>query len=239
MMTQTSAIFVMLLLASSLPAQAAKSSQVDRDLKDYDEHVARMDVEFARVKGNSTNKDWVKSKITHMVDVDQYMRHFWDTPFNHHYSPVETEFFRKTFATRSDKIDEKNTADLKTLFKTYSWFTLSEFGARTNHDAWLLVQHADRDPLFQREILARLEKLLPSKETNLGDYAYLYDRVASSFAEPKNRKPQRYGTQGHCTGPGTWEPNPTEQPGLLDVLRSSVGLDTEAKYIASFKSICH
>ena len=108
--------------------------------------------------------------------------------------------------------------------KIYPWFTISEFGLEGNQNAWLLVQHADHDPPFQRQVLTILEPLAAKGETNPKKYAYLYDRVASSFAEPKERKLQRYGTQGMCSGPGTWEPLPVEDPDKLDERRAAIGL---------------
>ena len=72
-----------------------------------------------------------------------------------------------------------------------------------------------------------------------GQIASAIKWVASSSMDPSLREPQRYGTQGHCTGAGTWEPWPCEDPARLDERRASVGLEPEAAYIARFKDICH
>ncbi|MNL37149.1 hypothetical protein D3C87_1592760 [compost metagenome] len=136
------------------------------------------------------------------------------------------------------KIDFENTEDLKPLLQIYSWFTISEFGRKTDINAWLLVQHADHDPDFQKSVLPTLEKLYPLKETRADNYAYLFDRVAASWNDPSKRKLQRYGTQGMCVGPGTWAPLPVEDEVNLDKRRASVGLGPEADYIAIFKDKC-
>lgn len=82
---------------------------------------------------------------------------------------------------------------------------------------------------FQKSALVLLEGLLPAMDTQPQSYAYLYDRVA--IAE---KRPQRYGTQGRCTGPAKWEPYPSENPDGLDKRRAEVGLNSEAEYIKVF-----
>lgn len=132
-----------------------------------------------------------------------------------------------------------NTTDLKELLKIYDWFKITEFGKKTDIQAWLIVQHADQDHEFQENILKILEQLYPVYETSPSNYAYLHDRVASSFNDPSEMKPQRYGTQGHCAGPGQWEPWPLENQDKVDELRKSVGLGTMEEYKKMFKDICH
>ena len=71
--------------------------------------------------------------------------------------------------------------------------------------AWLLVQHADAEPKFQRKCLDLMTKL-PQDEVSQTDLAYLTDRVL--LAEGKK---QIYGTQFTSSG-GKWEPRPTRGP---------------------------
>lgn len=95
--------------------------------------------------------------------------------------------------------------------------------------ARFLVQHADHDTAFQTNVLTMLTSLVGRKETSPTNYAYLYDRVAVN-----SNRPQRYGTQGRCTGSGIWEARPTEDPGHLDERRAAVGLEPQAEYRARF-----
>lgn len=173
-----------------------------------------------------------------MVEIDQFLRKYFESPLRTPHKPFEENYLRSQIATRSAKFDRENANDLKTLLASYGWMKVSEFGEQIDRDAWLIVQHADHDPTFQRDVLAVLEKLYTQKETNASNYAYLFDRVASSFSDPSKRKLQRYGTQGQCTGPGKWEPHPVEDRANLDKRRASVGLPPEAKYIKMFKDIC-
>ena len=81
-------------------------------------------------------------------------------------------------------------------------------------------------------MLQLLEGLAARQETQPKSYAYLHDRVAVAQG-----RPQRYGAQGRCTGPGTWEPAEVESPDELDARRASRGLPPESEYLARF-SFC-
>jgi hypothetical protein len=226
---------------TSAPARAVASdlSRVDTDIKAYDEYLARSENAFSKIPANARDKEWVKKKIAHMFEVDQYMRHYTDIPFLHKYTEDEKSEFMRKFMLRFNELDEKDTADLKALLDIYYWFKISEFGAQTDNQAWLIVQHADLQIDFQKMVLARLATLYKTNETKPSNYAYLFDRIASSSNDPSKRVPQRYGTQGSCTGPGTWVPWPSEDEVHLDSRRAEVGLGTESDYIAIFKDICH
>jgi len=94
--------------------------RVDADLKTYDDTVAAKNTTFNRTPADPSSKDWVKSKLSHMVDVDQYMRTYSDIPFQHSYNYDETVYFRQQFGPRWFRIDQGNTDDLKTLLLTYN-----------------------------------------------------------------------------------------------------------------------
>lgn len=220
-------------------ACASPWPRVDKDIAIYDQSVAKIKINFSSQPADPKNKTWVQLKIDNMVQIDQYMRKFWDTPFINSYSADEKTEFNKQFSLKSSSVDSENTSDLKELLKIYNWFRISEFGAKTDNQAWLLVQHADQDHDFQESILKILETLWPLGETKPSNYAYLYDRVASSFGDPSKRIAQRYGTQGRCVGSGLWEPWPMENPEKVDEIRKSVGLGSIEEYKKVFKDICH
>ena len=64
------------------------------------------------------------------------------------------------------KVDQENTEALKRLLVVYGWITISKFGKQADHEAWMLVQHADHDIPFQKKILSNLEDLYQQDETN-------------------------------------------------------------------------
>jgi hypothetical protein len=231
-----SAIAVLILTMSV--AYASDFPKVDADLKAYDDNIIEMKNEFGKVKPDENNKEWVKLKLSFMVQIDQYMRSMWQSPSKNNYTAEETAYFRREFLPRNDKLDSDNTQDLKRLLKVYTWFTISNFGSEADSQAWLIVQHADLDPEFQKEVLSVLTDLWPKNETSAKNYAYLFDRVAASWSEPSKRRLQRYGTQGQCVGPKLWEPIPIEEPDFVDQRRASVGLNTMAEYKLVVKNLC-
>jgi len=90
-------------------------------------------------------------------------------------------------------VDCNNTAWIRAQIAEHGWFDLSRYGERADEAAWLMVQHADRTPAFQGEMLPFLEERAATGETSARRVAYLWDRVAV-----KEGRPQRYGTQMNC-----------------------------------------
>lgn len=217
------------------------SLSVDKPLQvllDYDLEIKNRIEAFNKIPVDLKNQAWVKSKIQHMFDIDQIMRGLFNKPVELEMNEQERIFFQQAYGQRFYLMDWQNTQDIKQLLAQHGWFNVSKWGKQTDNQAWLLVQHADHDPAFQKSVLRMLSKLYKSKETNPSNYAYLWDRVASSFNDITKRKPQRYGTQGQCVGPGKWEPLPMEDEKNVDKRRKEVGLPTLEEYKKNFKDIC-
>ena len=212
-------------------------TKVNADIKILEDHINELKANFSSSPFDIKNKQWVKLKLIHMVAMDQYTRSFIKIPLKNKYNKTEEKYFWSQFGKRLQEVDKANTMDLKALLKVHGWFKVSAFGKQADHNAWLLVQHADHDLEFQKNILEQLESLLKTKDTNPANYAYLYDRVAVS-PQQKNKLKQRYGTQGQCRGEGLWEPHPIEDIDNLDQRRESVGLETMQDYKNKFKDIC-
>jgi hypothetical protein len=121
------------------------------------------------------------------------------------------------------KADEDNTKWLGGIVDEHGWPTHSLVGRDGAHSAWLLVQHADRNPKFQRKCLDLMAKALKD-EVSQTDVAYLTDRVL--LAEGKK---QRFGTQ-FMLSDGKWAPRPLEDPANIDKLRKEAGLQPFADY---------
>jgi hypothetical protein len=130
-------------------------------------------------------------------------------------------------------VDCDNTRWIKEQVQKSGWFDIPRHGAEADEAAWHLVQHADRDPDFQRTMLAALMRA-PDGHTSLRRVAYLWDRVAG-----KDGRPQRYGTQGSCQLDGKWQPFPSEDPETLDRRRTELGLLPMAEHaITMTKQSC-
>lgn len=91
--------------------------------------------------------------------------------------------------------------------------------------AWLLVQHADSDVAFQRQVLGGIEPMVQRGEISAHDFALLTDRVLVNSGEL-----QRYGSQLLAVG-GRWQAKPMELPDQVDQRRASIGQMPLADYI--------
>jgi hypothetical protein len=126
--------------------------------------------------------------------------------------------------TKVKAIDEDNTKWLKGVVQQHGWPTNTLVGNDGANAAWLLVQHADADPKFQRQCLDLMVKLAKD-EVSPSNLAYLTDRVL--LAEGKQ---QRYGTQVTFVE-GKWRPCPLEDEANVDKRRADAGLSPLAEYL--------
>lgn len=120
--------------------------------------------------------------------------------------------------------DQENTKWLKEIIEKQGWPTYTKVGKDGAQSAWLLVQHADADPKFQRVCLDLMTKA-PKNEVSLSNLAYLTDRVL--LAEGKK---QLYGTQ-FVRILGKLQPSPLEDEQNVDKRRAEMGLSTLAEYV--------
>ncbi len=79
---------------------------------------------------------------------------------------------------------------VKKIYAQYGYPTIRMVGADASHHFFTLIQHGDKDPQFQLEMLPVLEKLSKKGDISRKDYAYLYDRVQRNTGGK-----QLYGTQ--------------------------------------------
>jgi len=174
--------------------------------------------------------------------IDQNLRKLWSLPPENSHFETQEEFenFRKGVSERVTKVDEFNTAEIQKMLKGRGWFRDDKDGEGAGRYGWLIAQHADRNPTFQQAALKLMKAELGAPGVSKSNYAYLYDRVQMRFMDSDglDERIQRYGTQGRCTGPGTWEPLPMEDPENIDVRRAEVGLGPIAEYKVRFKTLC-
>jgi len=170
----------------------------------------------------------VRKQLQEMVDQDQMLRFKMLKKIQSNDSSTD-----HVLELEIKCLTQKHTDTLKSLLHIYGWITISKFDKEADHNAWLLVQHADHDIEFQKEVLKRLEKLYPLKETTTEHFAYLYDRIAKN-----ENRPQRYGTQGNVVE-GKWTPAKIEDMKELNARRSLMGLPSFEEYMnqinAAFK----
>ena len=133
---------------------------------------------------------------------------------------------------RMMEVDCDDTEWLAARLREIGWFDIPTYGKEADGNAWLLVQHADRSPEFQRETLKLLQSLGPGK-TNQKNIAFLEDRIAVAQG-----RPQRYGTQFKCAADGAISPHEIDDPEGVDARRATVGLPPVAEYARLVEGTC-
>jgi hypothetical protein len=156
----------------------------------------------------------LRHELAAMVKVDQVARA----------RAIATNFKDPQAIQRMFEVDAANLPRLRAVLEKHGWPGKHLVGAAGSSDAWLLVQHMDKDPAFQRRALDLMVAAAASGEASRSDAAYLTDRVL--LAEGK---PQRYGTQFEMVE-GVNVPKVMEDPEGVDRRRDGVGLGTMAEY---------
>jgi hypothetical protein len=128
----------------------------------------------------------------------------------------------------ADAADAATLVVLHRVVAASGWPGKPMVGDEGAHDAWLLVQHMDKDPAFQKQVLGLMKELVKTDEVEEVEYAYLYDRVAVA----EHRK-QLYGTQFDAHQ----QPQPIEDEAHVDARRNAVGLGTMDEYRAQMRKI--
>ncbi len=186
--------------------------------------LAQLDAELAAVKPAGTSSNPRVAELLARFARDQAVRRvLTENKWLEGLPPLAAKNWTLAFISRMTAIDCSNTAWLKTQLATVRWFDIPTYGAEADTAAWYLVQHADREPAFQRRMLQELEGL-PRGHTDPKRIAYLWDRVALA-----DKRLQRYGTQGQCAD-ATWKPFDVEDAEHLDERRKALGMEPIAEH---------
>lgn len=135
---------------------------------------------------------------------------------------------RRELALAVMEIDREATAYLKGVVDEHGWPTRTMVGVDGASAAWILAQHADRDPEFQARALELMRPLVAQGEAAPDEFALLTDRVLLARGEK-----QVYGTQFAPDENGVRRPRPVVEPEGLNERRRSMGLDSIEAYARS------
>lgn len=191
---------------------------------------------FARARKATTEPD--KAELLRRATVDSVLRTSlsWVSPRGpaQGLSPLAKQLYDGVAGNEAIASDMDNRRWLGDAVKRRGWFTISRDGAEANYAASLIVQHADFDLPFKREMLTLLEPLALNGDTTKPFFTQAYDRWAAAAHEP-----QRFGLQGACKAKGVWEPLPIENPDQIDERRRQFGLKQPfATYVAQMGARC-
>jgi hypothetical protein len=127
-------------------------------------------------------------------------------------------------ARRIDQLDAENLDWLKALVRDKGIPPAEQVGENGVKWAWLLVQHADRDPKLQATVLPMFVKRYEAGELPADYLAKLTDRVLIAQG-----KPQRFGTQFDWLS-GKFNPRDAGDLTAIDARRQEIGLMPLADY---------
>ncbi|RKF19371.1 hypothetical protein D6851_13050 [Altericroceibacterium spongiae] len=190
-------------------------------------------------KYSSPHSDSLADALLHRPLAEQVLRNAvaWidappDSPGVPALSDKQKPIFRALLFAEIGRRDETNTTWLKQVVQQQGWPTISRVGKQAAGNAWLLAQHADRDPAFQLQVLRLMEPLMENGEVSSRHYAYLYDRVMLKLTGT-----QTYATQVTCKD-GKYIPLPLKDKAAMPDLRRSVGLEPFETYLEYFFTPC-
>ena len=228
-----------LLAAAPLSGQDGVSPKAAEAIRIFDARIVAANAQAGDAakplaKEKLRDKEAVEKRILFMKKIDQIVRvalvQHWKDPMPGEDGTAYGEHVTRVF----NEIDPPHTAELKRILEArrWKWITRTEFGDEVSEAAWLLVQHADRDPAFQKKILGIMEKL-PETEVFKRDAAYLFDRVAV-----KTNAPQRYATQWDCDGATPVVQGPELDLEAVEKRRAAIGLEPLDEYKKGFVDYC-
>lgn len=117
-----------------------------------------------------------------MVEVDQIAAYIPQGKYKD-YTQEQWHKFQDSVFT-SDKLR------VEAMFDKYGFLGFDKVGKEGSNHFWLLVQHSDKFPQFQKKVLKAMDKEVKKGNADPNNYAYLYDRVKVNAGEK-----QLFGTQ--------------------------------------------
>ncbi len=101
-----------------------------------------------------------------------------------------THLSLKEWGSFQDSVYTTHQKRLKDVFDTHGFVGVDLAGQTGSRDFWLMVQHADHDPGFQKEVLEKMKLEVDKKNADSSIYGLLVDRVQINTGQA-----QVYGTQ--------------------------------------------
>ena len=133
-------------------------------------------------KFTAHKKIQLDKQLKDMVEVDQIAAYIPKGKYKD-YSKGQWHNFQDSVFTVHEEIVEQ-------MFSKYGFLGFDKAGKEGSNHFWLLVQHSDKYPEFQKRVLKAMDKEVKKENADPNNYAYLYDRVKVNAGEK-----QLFGTQ--------------------------------------------
>jgi hypothetical protein len=182
-----------------------------------------------RIKKN-TNSHLKKIKVDAALVKNLAIRHAADQKHRGTFPGMISREAKDSLWRVQKVIDRDNQHWLAEEIDKNGWPGIHKTGETGDNMAWLIVQHADDDTVFQKKCLEVLKLALLDNNTNIHNIAYLEDRIRVNT----NRK-QLYGTQfENVLKDGKTIDlilKPTEDPACLNKRRAYMDLMPVEEYL--------
>jgi hypothetical protein len=129
-----------------------------------------------------TERSQLETELKNMVESDQIAAKFPEGKYK--------DFTNERWNDFKDSVFTDHKLKAEKIFDKYGFPGFDKVGKEGSYHFWLLVQHCDQYPDFQRKVLIAMDNEVKKKNASPHDYAYLYDRVKVNGGEK-----QLFGTQ--------------------------------------------
>jgi hypothetical protein len=179
---------------------------------DTDENIADAKIEFNQELADELEK---------MVEIDQLVASNAFPPKNYsHLTQEKWEIFK-------DSVYLKNQKRAKEMLDKNGFIGFDLAGENGSRNFWLIAQHSDHNPEFQKEVLVEMKKEVDKQNANSTNYGLLVDRVNLNTG-----KAQIYGTQvSYNINNGQAYPKKLEDSINVNKRRKSIGLEPIEEYL--------
>lgn len=142
----------------------------------------------------------LKNQLEDMVTADQFATKAHPNGKYSNYTQEQWYRFR-------DSVPTNIKIEVEEMFNNYGFLGYNKVGKKGSNNFWLLVQHSDNYPEFQKKVLKAMNKEVKKGNASPSDYAFLYDRIKVKASEK-----QKFGTQLSFDSSG----HPFPAIGLID-----------------------
>lgn len=158
-------------------------------------------------------------ELSKMAEVDQIAAYIPQGKYKKMTNKQWTSFKDSVFTTHQKR--------LKQIFDKYGFVGFDLAGKEGSRDFWLMVQHSDHNPDFQKAVLEKMKIEVDKGNAIPSNYGLLIDRVKLNTG-----KKQVYGTQvTYNMKTGQAYPRNLEDSLNVNKRRKSVGLEPIEEYL--------
>ena len=140
---------------------------------------------------------------------------------------IHKELSKNEWNSFKDSVFTTNQKRIGEIFDKHGFVGFDLAGEDGSRNFWVIVQHSDHNPEFQKEVLVEMKKEVDKQNAISTNYGLLVDRVNLNTG-----KAQIYGTQvTYNTNNGQAYPKKLEDSIKVNERRKSIGLETIEEYL--------